>query len=53
MSQEKDLPLEPGEVEDPTFGVNNDMAGNPSLEPPENDQEIGDREQEEDEDGEA
>ena len=35
---------EPGDVHDINLGLTNTEAGNPSLEPPENDVELGDAE---------
>jgi hypothetical protein len=39
---------EPGDIPDIRLGLTNQEAGNPSLDPPENDQELGDEEELED-----
>lgn len=39
-----ELPPEPGTVEDTCLGLTDDEVGNPSPEPPEDDQELGDSE---------
>lgn len=39
-----DFPPEPGEVPDTSLGVSHEEAGHPSLEPPHNDDELGDGE---------